>query len=151
MPYNDNWKLDYNGLATSLYNMVQDLDQQQNDLDERIKREIRDRNGDMTRLRNEITKIKNINGLDDTNGEDGQFKRLDKTIYESKTEAEMSRVELVRDEIKNLIKNKEFSYEVSDKDNTAYIFVMGTNQRIVKISIDEIDENEETYKDYKRV
>ena len=29
---------------------------------------------------------------------------IDKTIYESKTEAEMSRVELVRDEIKNLIK-----------------------------------------------
>ena len=76
---------------------------------------------------------------------------IDKTIYESKTEAEMSRVELVRDEIKNLIKNKEFSYVVSDKDNTAYIFVMGTNQRIAKISIDEIDENEETYKDYKRV
>ena len=76
---------------------------------------------------------------------------IDKTIYESKTKAEMSRVELVRDEIKNLIKNKEFSYVVSDKDNTAYIFVMGTNQRIVKISIDEIDENEETYKDYKRV
>ena len=86
MPYNDNWKLDYNGLATSLYNMVQDLDQQQNDLDERIKREIRDRNGDMTRLRNEITKIKNINGLDDTNGEDGQFKRLDKTDPNNVTE-----------------------------------------------------------------
>ena len=80
MSYNDNWKLDYNGMATSLYNMIQDLDQQQNDLNDAIDKEIRDRSGDEQRLNQEIYRIKNTTGLDDTNGLNGQFKRLDKSI-----------------------------------------------------------------------
>lgn len=83
MSYNDNWKLDYNGMATSLYNIIQDLDQQQNDLNDAIDKEIRDRSGDEQRLNQEIYRIKNTTGLDDTNGLNGQFKRLDKSTNPS--------------------------------------------------------------------